>query len=317
MKNLFFFSIVCFTIVTQAQFTKIINSNRPGESMTAYAVGRHMLQVETGVYGLLEEHPKMRYNNNGIGLNLNVRYGNFDDRLEFVLESNTIYDYFSSPLIQEYRFGFKSANFGAKFLVFDPFKDKKDDWNMYSWKANKKFKWNQFIPAVAIYAGANINHDNNRFYPIVVDEGIVTPRAMLVTQNQFGTSTIFVTNWFWDKFGSPYENKGFIATLTNSFAKKYMVMFEFKAIQGDYYSDQIFTAGLAYLLRDNMQLDASISKNFKDTPDLFYGGLGMSYRFDLGRDEKLSKSKKGFVNSKKNKSNNKKFSLKNIFKKKE
>ena len=41
-------------------------------------------------------------------------------------------------------------------------------------------------------------------------------------------------------------------------------MFEFKAIQGDYYSDQIFTAGLAYLLRDNIQLDASISKNFKD-----------------------------------------------------
>lgn len=299
-----------------AQYTKIINSNRPGESMTAYAVGRHMLQVETGIYGLLEEHSKLRTNNNGIGTNINVRYGNFDDRLEFVMESNIIYDYFQSALIQEYRFGIKSANIGAKFLAYDPFKNKKDDWNMYSWKANKKFKWKQFIPAVAVYAGANINHDNNRFYPITVDEEMITARAMIVTQNQFGNSTVFVTNWFWDKFGSPYENMGFIATLTNSFGKKYMIMLEVKGIQGDYYSDQIFTAGFAYLLKDNIQLDASISKNFKDSPDLFYGGVGMSYRFDMGRDKKLSKKKQSFQNEE-IKTKKKKISLKGIFKKKE
>lgn len=305
-----------FALTAQAQYTKIINSNRPGESMTAYAVGRHMLQVETGVYGLLEDHSKMRYNNNGIGAELNVRYGNFDDRLEFVLQTNSIYDAYNSPLLQETRFGLKSANIGAKFLVYDPFKNKKDDWNMYSWKANKKFKWKQFIPAVAVYAGANINHETNRFYPIVVDEGIVTPRALIVTQNQFGTSTVFVTNWFWDKFGSPYENKGFIATLTNSFGEKYMLMLEAKGIQGDYYTDQIFTVGFAYLLQDNIQLDVNISKNFKDTPDLLYGGVGMSYRFDMGRDEKLGKKKGGFDSGDKNKPKEKKFSLKNIFKKK-
>lgn len=312
-KAVIVFSVFLISI-TQAQYTPIINSNRPGESMTAFAVGRHMLQVETGVYGLLEEHSKLRTNNNGIGAELNLRYGNFDDRLEFVLQTNTIYDAFNSPLVQEKRFGIKAANLGAKFLVFDPFKNKKDDWNMYSWKANKKFKWKQFIPAVAVYAGANFNYETNRFYPIVVDENIVTPRAMLITQNQFGTSTVFVTNWFWDKFGSPYENKGFIATLTNSFGKKYMIMLEVKAIQGDYYSDQILTAGFAYLLKDNIQLDLNISKNFKDTPDLLYGGVGMSYRFDLGRDEKLGKQKGGFKSGSKN--NNKKFSLKNIFKKK-
>jgi hypothetical protein len=312
-KAVIFFSVFISSIV-QAQYTPIINSNRPGESMTAFAVGRHMLQVETGVYGLLEEHSRLITNTNGIGAELNIRYGNFDDRLEFVLQTNTIYDAFNSPLVQEKRFGIKAANLGAKFLVFDPFKNKKDDWNMYSWKANKKFKWKQFIPAVAVYAGANFNYETNRFYPIVVDENIITPRATLITQNQFGTSTVFVTNWFWDKFGSPYENKGFIATLTNSFGKKYMIMLEVKAIQGDYYSDQILTAGFAYLLKDNIQLDLNISKNFKDTPDLLYGGVGMSYRFDLGRDEKLGKQKGGFKSGGKN--NNKKFSLKNIFKKK-
>ena len=34
------------------------------------------------------------------------------------------------------------------------------------------------------------------------------------------------------------------------------------------------------MLQNNLQVDASISKNFKDTPDILYGGVGLSWRFD-------------------------------------
>ncbi len=38
--------------------------------------------------------------------------------------------------------------------------------------------------------------------------------------------------------------------------------------------------GAAYLVREDIQLDASIGTNFKDTPSILYGGIGMSWRFD-------------------------------------
>ena len=46
--------------------------------------------------------------------------------------------------------------FGAKYLFFDPFKNYEEKPNLYSWKANHRFKWRQFLPAVAGYVGANL-----------------------------------------------------------------------------------------------------------------------------------------------------------------
>jgi hypothetical protein len=38
--------------------------------------------------------------------------------------------------------------------------------------------------------------------------------------------------------------------------------------------------GATHLLKNNIQVDASISKNIKSTPSLLYGGIGLSWRFD-------------------------------------
>jgi hypothetical protein len=48
---------------------------------------------------------------------------------------------------------------------------------------------------------------------------------------------------------------------------------------GDYYSDGIIRAGAAYLFNKDMQIDASIGKNIKDTPSIISGGIGFSWRF--------------------------------------
>jgi hypothetical protein len=41
-----------------------------------------------------------------------------------------------------------------------------------------------------------------------------------------------------------------------------------------FYSDAILRGGAAYLINNNLQIDASISTNFKDTPTVLYGGIG-------------------------------------------
>jgi hypothetical protein len=44
----------------------------------------------------------------------------------------------------------------------------------------------------------------------------------------------------------------------------------------DFYSDAILRGGAAYLINNNLQIDASISTNFKDTPTVLYG-IGSLY----------------------------------------
>ncbi|MBD3723760.1 MAG: transporter, partial [Flavobacteriaceae bacterium] len=44
-----------------AQFTDDINSNRPGKSMMAFSVGKTIIQAETGLSYISENHDKLNY----------------------------------------------------------------------------------------------------------------------------------------------------------------------------------------------------------------------------------------------------------------
>lgn len=261
-----------------AQHTDMINSNRPGLSMAAFSVGKNVFQMESGLYGIREDHNLSRYNSNGFGVDLDLRYGFLFEQLEIIGNVKYQYDKYYSPLVETTRSGFRTTTLGAKYLVYDPFKKGEDKPNLYSWKANHKFKWKQLIPAVAVYAGMNFGFANEDYaYP---NEPSMSPKIMVIAQNHFGTRWVMVTNIFYDKFTTDYKSLGYILTLTRGFNPKWSGFIENQGIKGDYYADSIFRIGAAYLLQNNLQVDASISKNFKDTPDILYGGVGLSWRFD-------------------------------------
>jgi hypothetical protein len=299
IKTLF---IVCFLMTTTlqyAQYTDIINSNRPGKSMSAFSVGKTVIQTEIGLYGISEEHDLERYEANGFGTDLSVRYGAFFDQFEFNLEAQYQYDWYEAPLVSDTRGGFKQFTIGAKYLVYDPFLKAKDKPNVYSWKANHKFNWKQFIPAVAVFGGFNLNLGTNP-YTFETDPAI-SPKLMLITQNQFGTRWVFVTNIIADKYMTDYPTLALITTLTRGFNMRWSGFLEFQGYKSDFYADTIFRFGAAYLVRENIQLDASISKNFKDTPAILYGGFGLSWRFDSNYETNYKRIKNDSKNDKKDK----------------
>lgn len=277
-QNLLQFALVLSFSSLLAQHTDMINSNRPGLSMAAFSVGKNVFQLESGLYGIREDHSLARYNSNGFGVDLDVRYGFLLEQLEVIGNFKYQYDKYYSPLVETSRSGFRSTTFGAKYLIYDPFKKGEDKPNLYSWKANHKFKWKQFIPAVAVYAGMNLGFANEDY--AFSDEPSMSPKIMIIAQNHFGTRWVMVTNIFYDKFTTDYKSLGYIITLTRGFNQKWSGFIENQGIKGDYYSDSIFRIGAAYLIQNNLQVDASISKNFKDTPDILYGGVGVSWRFD-------------------------------------
>ncbi|MFT4983693.1 MAG: hypothetical protein ACI9Q9_000736 [Flavobacterium sp.] len=271
--------IFMFPIINYGQHTDQINSNRPGESMSAFAVGKSVIQVETGIYGIKENHSLLAYDARGFGLDLTLRYGALLERLELIADLQYQNEDFTTPLSSINKSALKQTVLGAKYLIYDPFKNQRQKINIYSWKANHSLNWNQLIPAVSVFAGANFTMKNNPYY--FSSYATISPKAMLITQNHLGDGTwIFVTNIIADYIATDYPSYGYVLTLTKGFNDKWSGFVENQGFKSDFYSDSILRGGAAYLINNNLQLDASISTNFKDTPTLLYGGIGFSWRYD-------------------------------------
>ncbi len=284
-KNRFALFFLFCSIASFSQHTDVINSNRPSESQSAFAVGKNVIQLESGVNYINDKHSLLEYQSSGLFIDFTARYGLIREQLEAIAEISYQMDRYQLEDEESFkRTGMRSMNMGAKYLVYDPYKNRKETVNLYSWKANHKFKWNQFIPAVSVYGGLNLNFSN----PFLLrDEkpSNFSPKAMIITQNIFGNAFVLITNFAMDKITTEYKQFVYLITLTKGINDNWSVFFENKGIKSTYYSDGIFSGGAAYLLGKDLQVDFSISKNFKDTPNLFYAGLGVSWRSDINYQE--------------------------------
>ena len=283
-KILFAATIFMIPCIHYGQHTDQINSNRPGETMSAFAVGKSVIQIETGIYGIKEKHNLLNYDANGFGIDATLRYGLFMEKLELIADLQYQNEKFTSLFINSNRSALKQTVLGAKYLIYDPFKNYEKKVNIYSWKANRTFNWHQLIPAVSVFAGANFTMADNpySFSP----ESDISPKIMLITQNHLGDGTwVFVTNIIGDYITTDYPSYGYVLTLTKGFNDKWSGFVENQGFKSDFYSDAIVRGGAAYLLNKDMQIDASISTNFKDTPSVLYGGVGFSWRYDANYNE--------------------------------
>lgn len=276
------------TSLLQAQFTDVINSNRPGESMSPFSIGKTVIQAEAGFTYVNEDHKVLNYQASGFALDTDLRYGAFFEQLELILNLQYRFDKYETPILEDKRNGFNQIILGGKYLVFDPDKNYEKKPNLYSWKANHKFSWHDFVPSVAVYGGLNLNLFDNPFRD---RNEKITPKVMVLTQNEFGRY-VFVMNIFADDLASDYQSYGYVLTLTRGFNERWSGFVENQGFKGDYYSDGIFRIGAAYLLKENLQVDAAFGKNIKDTPGIFTAGIGVSWRFDENYEEVLIRAPK-------------------------
>jgi len=311
MKRFFIaslFSIASFS--TQAQYTETINSNRPGGSQGAFAVGNQVLQLETGARIGKDDHDLQRIETDLFGIDYEIRYGFAVEQLEVSLSGSYLQstDYIHTiGETLEYKYSnFQSNVLGLKYLVYDPYKKRSlEKPNIYSWKANNSFQWRDLIPAVSAYAGANLLFGENPY--LEEGESSLSPRAALITQNNWGRF-VFVMNFIADKLGGDYPSYSGIFTMTHSINGKVSVFGEYQAIKSDLYADDIARAGGAYLITKDLQLDVSGLINFKDTPSRWQVALGVSYRIDMhaedeiimDRDKSKAKEKKKSKKEKRN-----------------
>ncbi|RKE95234.1 transporter [Ichthyenterobacterium magnum] len=294
MKSIkIYFSLLTFLLTYNAfsQYTEVINSNRPGVSRSAFSVGTNVAQLEVGPYTIKEKHTPLNYEVSGFGIDFSARYGLLFEELEINIEGT--YQNDKRKLIsrsgftsEDKRSNFKNFAIGAKYLVYDPYKNAGEEKpNLYSYHANRTFKWKSLIPAVAVYVGANFDTKNNPFTAPDV-EGF-SPKIMVATQNNFSGGWVFVMNFVKDRIGSDFSDFQYILTLTHSFNPRWAIFGETQGIKSDFYADNLFRFGGGYLLSKDFQLDTAVTLNTKDTPSVFGINFGASYRLDFHKDKKI------------------------------
>ncbi|MBT8263284.1 MAG: transporter [Bacteroidia bacterium] len=302
-----------------AQYTDMINTNRPGVSQGAFSVGKNVLQFETGFSYGKEDHRLLSTETNVWAIDYSVRYGFFREELEVsligIFQSNNITDTRGAVPFEFTQSNFRSNTLGAKYLIYDPYRKMEEKGpNLYSWKKNFKFQWADLIPAVSVYAGANFDFSDNPFTP--EPETTISPKVVVSTQNNLVGGFVFVTNIIADRITTDFPSYGYIITLTHATNDYFSIFLENQGFKSDFYADQLLRGGAAALINANLHVDASVTLNFKDTPSVFYGRIGVAYRFDMhGEDEyieekgksgrKKKRAEKG-TSKKKNKRKNRK-----------
>ena len=300
LSSLYILSILALLTMpwqSMAQYTDVINSNRPSQSMGAFSVGKRVYQLEQGLsfrMGNFSAFQDASYT--GMGARTQIRIGLFKEQLEFIGSADYQIDALRySNAVGTYnidRNALRDLSTGVKYLVYDPFrKVEKYKPNLYSWHANNRIRWRDLIPAVSVYAGAQFSTGGiypyqENFSPLFdynyrpITEPFVSGTAMLILQQHLRPGLVVVHNIGMRYITADVQQKKLLGTITYSTQSKWSFFGEYTVDDSPLYRDLSIGAGVAYLFNSDFQLDVAVQQNLKTTPSLLTTGIGISYRID-------------------------------------
>ena len=276
----FFFVASCFLAVN-AQYTNVINSNKPGFSESPYSVGTGIYQFESNLfYRDMSIEPTFSQPQS-LGIDLLFRTSFFLEKLEFSTQLSYQRDKVAFNNVftsSEFTSGLSNATIGAKYLVFQQeFTDKNKE--IRSWKKRTAFDKKRLIPSVAVYAGFNTN-----FLGDLHKATNVSPKLGVLLQNDLSNDFNVITNFYYDKMGTDAAEFSYIITATYSFSDRWSTFFENQGVFKKERKDTNIGTGIAYLLTTNLQVNASARGMFEGNSKGYYASLGVSYRINRHRD---------------------------------
>lgn len=319
IKKTVLLALALFPFLGLSQYTDVINSNRPGKSVSAYALGANVLQAE---FGFLYEKRKNSVNNSDskiFGADLAIRYGLFFEQLEVYWEGTFINDktMFNALSVPDQKnTDFTRNRLGLKFLIFDPYKNpERNKPNLYSWRANNVFQLKNLIPAISVYGGANYLRTD---YASYAGDYTISYRGMVATQSRLTPRQVLITNIAYDKISTENPEWNYLVSFSRAFRNpKWSMFLEHEGLISDLFSDYLFRGGVAYLFNENFQVDLHIGTNIEDDPSKLFGTAGLSYRLDMHKDKLLKNNEEKIKkNANKKKGKDSRTKLKSTKKKK-
>ncbi|MGK0421581.1 MAG: hypothetical protein ACJAVE_000952 [Polaribacter sp.] len=303
-----------------AQYTDVINSNKPGFSESPYSVGTNVYQFESNLFFRnISTEPTFSIPQS-LGLDLLFRTSFLFEKLELSAQFAYQRDKVAFKNIftsQYFASGFSKMTFGAKYLLYqEDFDDKTKQ--IRSFRKRHGFDKKRLIPAVAVYLGMNTDLVGE-----IHKKGRMTPKVGVLLQHNLTKNFNLITNIFYDNIGSDFSEFSYIITATQSFGGQWSVFFENQTILQKKQNNTNLALGFAYLFSKDLQFNSSGRLLFEGKAQGFYAGLGVSYRINNHEDaykelDENGEELKDTPISKYNKKQNNFFNrLFNVFKKKD
>ena len=292
MNRLHLFIMLFFigSVVVFAQYTDIINSNKPGFSESPYSVGKGIYQFESNIFLRNTSISTTFSKPQSLGIDMLFRTSFFLDKLELNAQLTYQKDKIAfKNIITSHYFtsGLSRMTIGAKYLVYQQtYKDKSKE--IRSWKRKNSFDITRLIPSVAVYLGMNTDFVND-----IHKTGSITPKVGVLLQQNLTQDFNVITNFYYDNIGTDFAQYSYIITLTQSFSNRWSAFFENQMVIQKYQNNINLGAGLAYLYNRNLQFNTSARLIFEGKTQGYYAGLGVSYRIDKHQDPFIEIDNKG------------------------
>ena len=280
MKHVFtkLFLIFLFIVnsTLQAQYTDVINSNKPGFSESPYSVGTGVYQFETNLF-LKDTSIKNSFSRpQSFGIDLFFRTSFFLEKLE--LNTQLTYQRDKDAFNNISTSGLSNFTIGAKYLVFQPeYTDKTKE--VRSWKRRKAFDLKRLIPSVAIYLGMNTDLVND-----IHKTESITPKLGVLLQHNLTDEFNVISNVYYDKIGTEFSEISYIITATHNFRSRWSGFLEHQGTFIENQNNINFGTGVAYLFSKDFQINTSARYLLEGKASGFFAGLGVSYRINKHKD---------------------------------
>ena len=287
---LFIISFFIGSVMVFAQYTEVINSNKPGFSESPYSVGKGVYQFESNIFLRNTSISTTFSKPQSLGIEMLFRTSFFLDKLELNAQLTYQKDKIAFKNIftsNYFTSGLSKMTIGAKYLVYQQtYKDKSKE--IRSWKRRNAFDITRLIPSVAVYLGMNTDFVND-----IHKTGSITPKVGVLLQQNLTQDFNVITNFYYDNIGTDFAQYSYIITLTQSFSNRWSAFFENQMVIQKYQNNINLGAGLAYLYNRNLQFNTSARLIFEGKTQGYYAGLGVSYRIDKHQDPFIEIDNKG------------------------
>jgi|SaaInl0LU_22_DNA_1037365.scaffolds.fasta_scaffold01158_5 hypothetical protein len=300
VKQYGFLFLLFFCANITAQYTDVINSNRPGFSESPFAVGLGIFQVEGG---FIHQAYKKQTENKRLTLNQltqTFRMGAFSERFEwngFAFQDN---NYFYKNAFKQRRAG-ASFGLGVKYLIYNHAYKKPSA--IRSWKKRHAFDWKRLIPSVGIAASGSFyfapklhskepDLPNPLLFPRTplfsftnthilesTRNAHFLGRIALLLQNDLNHNWVVTTNVVYNQTYERTDQFSLIVSSNYVLTKNWAIFGETRQVLSPDHTAE-FSIGTAFLAHQNLQFDAAIHRGSAMQGRSSGFSIGASYRFD-------------------------------------
>lgn len=300
VKHSCLYLLLFFCSKMTAQYTDIINSNRPGFSESPFAVGTGIVQIEGG---FVHQSFENKAGNQRLAINQwqqIVRMSAFSERFEWNAFAFQDHNYFYLDDFKQRRAG-ASIGLGMKYLLY--LHDYKKPREIRSWKKRQAFDWKRLIPSVGIAASASFyaapsltsklpNLDKDLLFPntslfsftntntlVRTRKGPYLGRIALLLQNDLHENWVVTTNFVFNKTYERTDQYSFAVSSNYILTERWAIFGETRQVVQPEYTAE-FAVGTAFLANQNLQFDAAMHGGTSEFGRSTGFSIGASYRFD-------------------------------------